>query len=110
MGRQRLGGPIFDNPRLRPNMGGPIFDNPRLPGLGALGRRGYYVPPAAYVSSDSRGGYGPGRRPRPGYKVKAKRDTPAQKRLARCSRKCSGRSRAKFKVCIRRCVKRKSKR
>ena len=114
MGRQRLGGPIFDNPRLRPTgMGGPIFDNPRLrmAGMGsALGRRGYYVPPAAYVSSDSRGGYGPGRRPRPGYKVKAKRDTPAQKRLARCSRKCSGKTRAKYKVCIRRCVKRKSKR
>ncbi len=80
-----------------------------------FGRRGYYVPRAKYVSSDDRGGYGPGRKPRKGYRVKRMKDTPgmkrAQKRFAKCSRKCSGKKSRTFAKCMRSCVKsRRSKR
>lgn len=91
-------------------LGGPIFDNPRSP---SLGRRGYYVPPQKYVSSDSRGGYGPARKPRAGYKVKKMKDTPemkrAQKRFAKAAKKCSrrGARSSSFQVCMRRELKRK---
>jgi hypothetical protein len=98
-------------------MGGPIFNNPRRPALslGHMGRRAYSVPAERYISSDSRGGYGPARKPRRGYKVKRMRDTPAmkraQKRFAKAAKKCSRRSaRASFQTCMRRELRKKSKR
>ncbi len=106
--RSSMGAPIFNNPRVSGRrLGGPIFDNPRL---SSLGRRGYYVPERNESVTDSRLPY------RKGYKVKAKRDTPAmkraQKRFKVCARKCSKQrgARSKFPTCMRKCIKKKSKR
>ena len=78
----------------------------------SLGRRAYYVPPREESLTDSRRPY------RKGYKVKAKRNTPAMKRAQKkfkvCARKCATRrgARTKFPSCMRVCLKakRKSKR
>lgn len=104
---RRLGAPLFNNPRRqsRPSLGRPFG--------GPFGRRAYSVPAERYISSDSRGGYGPGRKPRRGYKVKRMRDTPAmkraQKRFKAAAKKCSKRRSGSFQVCMRRALK-KSKR
>ncbi len=90
----------------RAAVGGPIFDNPRL---SALGRRGYYVPERNESVTESRRPY------RKGYKVKAKRNTPAmkraQKRFKVCARKCSKvrGARKSFPTCMRKCVTKKSR-
>ncbi len=110
--KRRLGGPIFDNPRLSR-----YADLRTLPagyGYSSLGRRGYTVP--------AERGYGPlreGKRAYPlvrkGYKVKRMKDTPAMKRAQKrfkkaakfCSRTAKGKG--KFQSCMRRKLK-KSKR
>lgn len=77
---------------------------------GTFGRRAYYVPPRNESMTDSRNPY------RKGYKVKAKRATPAMKRAQKkfktCARKCATRRGAhtKFPSCMRKCVRKKSKR
>ncbi len=85
--------------------------------LGELGRRAYYVPREKYVASDSRGGYGPGRKPRKAYRVKRMKDTPAMKRAQRkftaAAKKCSRKTakRGSFQACMRAALKkRRSKR
>lgn len=100
LGRRTFGGRLG-----RSSLGRPLG--------GSLGRRAYYVPPARYVSSDDRGGYGPARKPRKGYRVKRMKDTPAMKRaqarFKRAAKKCAKRrnARSTFVVCMRRELKKK---
>jgi len=90
------------------------FGRPSL-GRTSLGRRSYYVPPRRYVSEDTRGGYGPGRKPKRGYKVKRMKDTPAMKRVQsrftkaakKCSRQTRNSRKGSYRVCMRRALKSK---
>ncbi len=62
-------------------------------GVGSYGRRAYYVPAEEYAPYRSRGAYGPGRKPRKAYKVKAKRNSPAMRkamnRFKKAAKSCS---------------------
>ncbi len=104
-----MGAPLFNNPRMQA-YGAPLFNNPRMQ---EYGRAAYYVAPG-FVSD------GRSVKPRKGYKVKAKRNTPAmakvQRRFKKAAKKCSRQSRNKrkgaYQSCMRKALKagRRSKR
>lgn len=119
----------------RPSLGRPFRSVACLPsgrGLSDLGRRGYYVPPrdawdeirpslprdaVRYIQREAPGREFTRHPSRAGYKVKARSDTPAMKRaqgrMKRAAKTCSRKtknSRGSFTTCMRRELKKKSKR
>jgi len=110
---------IFEGYSPPRSYGGPIVQNARTPfptgGVGRygrpqlgrpLGRRAYYVPPAEYRPEG-----GVGRKPRAGYRVKAKRNTPAMKRamnrFKKAAKSCSRRRKGSFQACMKKKLKSK---
>lgn len=67
---------------------------------GPFGRRGYRVDPKYRVKA------GKTVLVRDGYRVKPAKDTPAQKKFARCAKRCS-RTKGRFTKCMKVCVRRK---
>ncbi len=135
--RQRMGAPLFNNPRMR-GYGAPLFSNPNtqlrgpslvqsMSGYGqdlerlphGYGRAAYRVPsryvrmPRQYIGPVDESGMGP-RRKRRGYKVKRMKDTPkmkkAHRRFAKAAKKCSRRRTGSFQACMKKALKKKGRR